>query len=97
MKLFHVKAGTAIKVHNNADTSPATYRTEDRVLKRDLTFELEDVRIDPVGRVGCHRGYVRTIGGAWAEAGYYGFGFRDDAAGRTGWTILVPCNQVEVQ
>lgn len=88
MKLFNVKAGTPVKVHDNSK-GDLLYSTEDRVLKRDMTFELEDVHIDPVGRVNCHRGCVRTIGGAWAEAGWYGFGFRE-------WTILVPCNLVEV-
>jgi hypothetical protein len=96
MKLFHVKQGTAVKIHDNTDGTVATYRTEDRVLKCDMIFELEDVRIDPVGRVGCHRGFVKTIGGAWADAGYYGFGYKDDEAGRVGWTILVPANAVEV-
>lgn len=91
MKLFVVKAGTPVKVHDNSRASLG-YPVEDRVTKRELAFELEEVRIDPLGlgREGV------TIGSAWAEAGWYGFGYKDGPAGRTGWMVLVPASDVTV-
>ena len=77
MKLFEVKTGTPVLVHNSA----VHYDVERK--------ELEDVRIDPVGVVGCHRGFERTIGGAYAKAGYYGFAWKH-------YTILVSMDKVEV-
>jgi len=85
MKLFEVKTGTPVLVHNSA----VHYDVERKELKRTMVFELEDVRIDPVGVVGCHRGFERTIGGAYAKAGYYGFAWKH-------YTILVSMDKVEV-
>ena len=87
--MFNVKQGTAIKVHEDKPGYSPSYDVEDRNLKRDLIFGVEDICIDPVGRVGCHRGMTNVIGGAWAEAGFYGFTFRN-------FTILVPATSVEV-
>jgi hypothetical protein len=92
--MFVVSAGTPVKVHDNSRGSYG-YSTEDRVTKRELSFTLEDVRIDPVGQVGRSRGGV-TIGSAWAEAGWYGFGYEDGPCGHKGWMVLVPASAVRV-
>ena len=71
MKMFTVEAGTKVKLIKT-NTEWYTYNFVDHTLKHDQSFFLEDVRIDPVGRVANCRGNV-TVGSAWAEAGFYGF------------------------
>lgn len=45
---------------------------EDKVLKKEVMYFEEDVRIDPVGKFGCGPQH-NTIGGTWARKGFYGF------------------------
>ncbi len=50
-------------------------------------FFREDIVVDPVGNLGTNRSHSHTIGGTYAEAGWYGFE-------RDGWILLVPANKV---
>ena len=54
---------------------------------RDLMFFVEDIRIDPLGHVGCGPQDVATIGGAYAKGGWYGFE-------RDGYILLVGADDV---
>ena len=42
------------------------------VLAEDRMFFAEDIRIDPLGHVGCGPQNTNVVGGAWAKAGWYG-------------------------
>ena len=55
---------------------------------KDLLFFAEDIRIDPLGKVGCGPQDCVTIGGVYAAGGWYGFE-------RDGWILLVPFAEVE--
>ena len=57
------------------------------VLAEDKMFFAEDIRIDPLGNVGCGPKDSYVVGGTWAKAGWYGFqdGHR---------VLLVPFNKV---
>ena len=46
---------------------------EEKTTNKEKMFFIEDVRIDPLGHVGCGPQNTKVIGGAYAEAGYYGF------------------------
>jgi len=88
MKLFEVKKGTEVRaIRDGREWYPGNF--EVRVTKKDHVFDLEEIRVDPVGQVGSHKGHRKTLGGAYAESGYYGFG-------RAGWVLLVPMRFVKV-
>ena len=50
-------------------------------------FFTEELALDPVGQLGCRRGY--TIGGDYERKGYYGFT-------RDGWVMVVHASYVTV-
>jgi hypothetical protein len=56
--------------------------------KKNMFFE-EDIRVDPIGKIACHKGYAKTIGGSFAASGYYGFE-------RDGWVLLVHAKDVQI-
>ena len=56
-------------------------------LAEDKMFFAEDIRIDPLGNVGCGPGNPNVIGGTWAKAGWYGFQDGNRC-------LLVPFNKV---
>lgn len=88
MKLFTIKSGTpcrVVKVGN--EWTPGNILTHET--EHENVFEVEDIAIDPVGRVNCHAGMTRTIGGSYARNGYYGFVKR-------GWIIIVHQSFVQV-
>jgi len=58
------------------------------VTTKENMFFAEDIRIDPLGNVGCGPQDESTIGGWYAEHGYYGFA-------RDGWIMLVHARHVE--
>ena len=71
------------------------FKPEDFVTKKETMFFREDIVIDPVGKMGCHRGYKATVGGQYAQAGYYGFQPIDWKKNkRSKWILLVPANKV---
>lgn len=96
MKLFLIPAGTDTKVIRGGKEW-FSHNFEAHTTRLDNTFPLEQLIVDPVGKVGASRGGV-TVGSAYAEAGYYGFA--DEAYisshGRRGFAMLVPGNRVEV-
>jgi len=56
--------------------------------KKEHLFFAEDVRIDPLGIIGCGPQYKSTIGGDFARKGYYAFE-------RDGNILIVHQNYVE--
>lgn len=88
MKLFIVKQGTPCRViQDGQEWRPENLLTHET--EHDHTFEIEQIRIDPVGKVSLHKGFSSTIGGVYAKNGYYGFSLR-------GWVMVVHQSFVKV-
>lgn len=87
MRGFIVKAGEQVKVIKNGKE----WYTEnfiDHVTKNETCFFLEEIRVDPLGNV-AHGPDDHTIGGLFAQKGYYGFE-------RDGWILLIAHSRVTV-
>jgi len=87
MKMFKVAQGTKVVVIK----SGAEWYTKnfvDHSTKNENLFAMEEIVIDPVGKLGPSKNGV-TVGGAWAAAGYYGFE-------RDGYILLATLDKVEV-
>ena len=87
MKLFKVHAGTKARVLRNVS---GIVTVEEKTVTEELTFELEDVTVDPFHpeRLG-----VKTIGHEYAAARWYGFELKN--CGQYS-TLLVPMDQVAI-
>ena len=83
---FKVTSGTGVMVIREGlewlDRNLIDHTTE-----RDGLFEFSELIVDPQGRSGCGP-HHSTIGGAYAQLGYYGFR-------RHGWAMIVPAALVE--
>jgi len=96
MKGFIVKEGTKIQVQDTVK-SRGYWKPFDMVTTKENLFFSEDIVIDPIGKIGCHKGYKATVGGMYAEGGYYGFQRMDlDTGRRDRYIMLVGLHQVEV-
>ena len=85
--MFEIKAGTAVKcIKEHQEWFVNNFRSH--TTKADQLFGKEEVAVDPVGKLGAHRGMPCTIGGQYAANGWYGFR-------RDGWVMLVPVPDVE--
>lgn len=67
---------------------------EHKVTNKESMFFVEDITVDPVGRLGIHRGFVNTVGGMYAKDGFYGFSL--SANSQNYETMLVHASDVEV-
>jgi len=88
MGMFIVKEGTKVKcIKDRKEWYPENF--VDHVTKQINVFGKEQLRIDPtgIGHDACGPQHKLVIGGAYAEAGYYGFE-------ENGWVMLVPGSQV---
>jgi hypothetical protein len=103
MHAFVIPAGTTVRVvRNHAEWLPGNFR--EHITRADQLFYAEDVIVDPAG-ISPHAAlpsHTRTIGGAYAERGWYGFQRghgqppgSPEAEG-DGWTLLVPGSSVTV-
>jgi hypothetical protein len=104
MIAFRIPAGTQARaVRADHDWMPGNIR---RITTCDEhLFLLEDVIVDPRGKVGTGPQHNRTIGGAYAARGWYGFhdhdghGHADTQIARTvcrqGWVLLVPAGSID--
>lgn len=72
MRMFTIKAGQSYIRANFTPTGLVQY--EAKVLPTDVNYFLEQLRVDPLGHVGCGPQNSKTIGGEWAARGFYGFG-----------------------
>jgi hypothetical protein len=92
MKLFSINSGTPIKVVEDLEglDSPS-YR--DYETTKDLLFEPREMVADPTGIAHSFSKActpeVETLGGEWAERGWFAFE-------RKGYVVLVPGDKVEV-
>ena len=87
MKLFKVAKGTEVKViKGGVEWYSGNFVTH--TTKNENIFELEQIVIDPVGKQGPNKHGV-TVGGAWANAGWYGFE-------QGGFILMATIHQVEV-
>jgi hypothetical protein len=84
-----VKKGTTVQVIKEGKEWYSCNFTEVETTKENMFFR-EDIRVDPIGKLSTAstRYDKKTIGGAYAAGGWYGF-YRD------GWYMLVPMDQVE--
>lgn len=85
--MFLVPTGTKSRViKEKAEWLPGNFRQW--TTRKENVFDKHEVAVDPVGKLGVHRGFSKTIGGAYAAGGYYGFA-------RDGYIILVRAVDVE--
>lgn len=90
MKLFKLVPGTACHViQDGKEWTPGNLLSHET--EKELVFCMEDIRVDPIGKIGCHRGFIKTIGGSYAENGYYAFIHES-----SGWIVIVHANDVIV-
>jgi hypothetical protein len=91
MRAFLIAEGTKVKaIKFNGLAQP---QIEEKVIKEETMYFLEDIAIDPIGKVDCGPQH-NTIGGDWARKGFYGFKL---PANKSGYDIiLVHSNEVEV-
>ena len=88
MRGFVVKKGTpALTVKDGVEWEANNIKRIET--SKEHCFFREDIVVDPIGKIACHSGYAKTVGGNFAKRGYYGFR-------RDGWTLLVPLSVVEV-
>jgi len=81
-----VKKDTEVKtIQDGQEWKWENFKSE--VLASDKMFSAEDIRIDPLGHIGCGPQDTKVIGGAWAKAGWYGL--QDGKR-----CLLVPFNKV---
>lgn len=90
MRAFTIAKGTTIKIIKEKTEWYAENFAEHVTTKENMFF-LEDMVVDPTGILGqaCGPQHKRTIGGAYAAAGNYGFK-------RDGWVALIPAGEVTV-
>lgn len=87
MRGFVVPKGTEVKVKKTR-SEYSSGNISFHTTKKENCFFVEEMAIDPAGIVGCGPDNV-TIGGYYAQCGYYGFD-------RDGWTLLVHASKVQV-
>ncbi|WAB25108.1 hypothetical protein M3_0157 [Lysinibacillus phage vB_LfM_LysYB1] len=91
MKAFVLEVGTKAKaVKFNGLQQPVI---EDKVIKKETMYFLEDLQVDPIGKHGAGPQH-NTIGGDWARKGYYGFQLPKNSKGYD--LLLVHSNDVIV-
>lgn len=85
--MFQIKAGTKVRAYKN-DNEITVAPTH--ITKNDCIFDKHEVEVDPVGKLGCHRGFAQTIGGKLAACGYYVFKSEEN-----GWHMIVHASFVQ--
>lgn len=90
MRAFIVPAGTpAVALRNG----PAMVEQDSVTTRREAMYFLEDVTVDPLGRVGAGPVGV-TLGAAYAAGGWYGFRLPTNPRGYS--TLLVRAEHVTI-
>jgi hypothetical protein len=102
MRAYVIKAGTEVKmVPKDTYASFGFLNIVDYKTQVEKMFFTEDIVIDPLGHVGSGPG-EKTVGGQWAENGWYGFALADPEKYPHGdpdsrwYAVLVPYTAVEV-
>jgi hypothetical protein len=91
MRAFVIEEGTRVNaIKFNGLAQP---QIDEKVIKEQTLYFLEDIVIDPVGKIGCGPQYM-TIGGDWARKGYYGFQLPKNKSGYD--IILVHSSDITV-
>lgn len=104
MIAFHIPAGTPARaIRADQEWYPRNIRQIET--KNDHTFYLEDVVIDPLGKVGTGPD-SHTIGGHYASRGWHGFHSHEghdhatDVSRRVcrkGWILLVMADYIDTR
>lgn len=92
MKAFIIEKGTeVIAINYKKDASSSM---DKKVMKDNIMYFIEDIKIDPVGMIGSHKGDLSTIDGQFARGGFYGFKLPVNKSGYE--TVLVHMSDVTV-
>jgi len=87
MTMFFIKRGTKCKtIRDHAEWYHGNFT--EYYTEEDMVFGKEQVTIDPVGKLGIHHGMPHSVGGLYANAGYYGFN-------KEGTTFIIHAEHVE--
>jgi len=78
VRAFLVKKGTEVTAVNFKQSSSS--KLDKKVIKRDTMYFIEDIGVDPLGKVGAGPN-SNTIGGQWARQGLYGFKLPENTQG----------------
>lgn len=78
MRAFIIKEGTEVIAVNFKKSSSATL--DKKIVKKETMYFLEDIGVDPIGKVGVGPNH-NSIGGRWARQGYYGFKLPENSQG----------------
>lgn len=70
MRAFVVKKGTEVFAAGFKKSSSVVL--DKKITKEDKMYFIEDIGVDPIGKVGTGPNH-NSIGGQWAREGYYGF------------------------
>ncbi len=93
MKLFVIEKGTAVRWVKRASGWIGNYIKDYKTRAR-TSFEVEDIRIDPLRRHGPLP-HGNTIGGVWAGNGWYRFELSQDVSKKYEM-VLVHSSNVKV-
>jgi hypothetical protein len=105
MRAFTIKAGTDVHMIPRDTYAVSGFhpsRVKPYTTEKDKMFFIEDMIIDPLGHVGTGPQHKVTIGGYYAERGWYGFALADPHEYPHGdpdsrwYAVLVPMTEVEV-
>lgn len=93
--MFLIAEGTAIRaIKPGAEWFSANFRRF--TTSSEHLFDKHEVAVDPIGQLGCSRNHKSTVGGAYAEAGFYGFTLAGEQWGAwNGGTLLVSAGDVQ--
>jgi hypothetical protein len=91
VRAFLIKKGTEVTAVNFKQSS--SYKLDKKVIKRDTMYSIEDIGVDPLGKVGAGPN-SNTIGGQWARQGLYGFILPENTQGYE--LMLVHGTDIEV-
>lgn len=70
MKNFLIKQNTEVLAVSYSKEAPSSI--EAKKTNKEVIYSLEDVQVDPVGKLGSHKESV-SLGGQFARDGFYGF------------------------
>ena len=87
MGMFQVEKGTKVRLIPEGKPWHPNHIREFTTTKVNI-FTKEEVIVDPIKKLGTNRSHPKTIGGAYAKAGWYGFKSQ-------GWNVLVHASNVK--
>jgi len=78
VRAFIVKEGTSVIAVNSKKYSSTIL--DNKIIKKETMYFLEDIRVDPIGKVGEDPNHDSIVD-RWARQGYYGFELPENSQG----------------